>query len=107
MKQIDKASPKIAEAVCNGTVFPKVEIEVASVSPDGIPVEYYKYELEKVLISSYSFSGSTGDVPTEELSLSYEEIKWTYIPQDGTPPTSWLGVNDAFTPNNGKSSCPG
>ena len=35
MKEFDKSSPKLAEAVCTGKVFPKVESHVAGDGPDG------------------------------------------------------------------------
>ena len=33
-KELDKASPKIAEAVCKGKVFPKVEIHLTASTTD-------------------------------------------------------------------------
>jgi type VI secretion system secreted protein Hcp len=88
VKELDKASPKIAESVCTGRVFPKVEIEFtrSTTSPDGTdgPVTYLKYELTNVMVTSYSFHGNAaGDpLPTEEITLNFEEIKVTYTEQD-------------------------
>ena len=75
VKQLDKASPKIAEAVCKGTVFPKVEIHVADSIPRSTP--YYTYQLGYARITSYSICGS-GDVPVEEFSLNFEQIRVEY-----------------------------
>lgn len=84
VKELDKTSPKLAEAVCQGKVFPKVEIHVTASYTDAGRVTYYAYELRNVLIVSYHISGSgqSGDVPTEEISLSFEEIKATYTEFD-------------------------
>ncbi len=82
VKELDKASPKLAEAVCKGNVFPKVEIHLTG-SYAGL-VTYYAYELKNVLIVGYRIGGSgySEHVPTEELSLSFEEIKVTYTEFD-------------------------
>ncbi len=87
VKELDKASPKLAEAVCKGTVFPRVEIHLTYT--DAGNVTYYAYELKNVQIVSYRIGGSgySEHVPTEELSLSFEEIKVTYteIDEGGRP----------------------
>ena len=82
-KTLDKASPKLAEAVCTGKVFPKVDIHVARTLSDGTQVTYYTYELKNVIVTSYHVGGSTQDaVPTESLSLNFEEIKVIYTKFD-------------------------
>ncbi len=49
-------------------------------------VTYYQYELKNVLVTSYRVNirvdASGQDVPTEEFSLNYEEIKVTYTETD-------------------------
>jgi type VI secretion system Hcp family effector len=110
VRQIDKASPKLAEAICKGTVFPKVEIHLTGPS-EGSTCEgtFYAYELTNVLITSYKVTGSNPlayaliapapdtllpysgpfvvqavDAPMEEVSLNFEEIKVTYTECDST-----------------------
>lgn len=83
-KELDKSSPKLAEAICQGAVFPRVEIELtAAYGPKR--VTYYRYELKNVLVTSYSLSGDArgGVKPAEQLSLNFEEIKVTYTEYDG------------------------
>ena len=84
VKELDKASPKLAEAICKGKVFPKVEIHVTASYTDAGRVTYYSYELKNVQITSYAISGSgqSEDVPTEQMSLNFEEIKVTYTETD-------------------------
>jgi len=104
VKQLDKASPKLAEAICKGKVFPKVEIHLTGPS-EGSTCQgtFYVYELKNVMITSYKVSGSNPlayaliapapdvtmpsagpfivqavDAPMEEISLNFEEIKVTY-----------------------------
>jgi len=83
-KELDKASPKIAESVCKGKVFPKVEIHLTASYTDAGRVTYYAYELKNVLVTSYNIGGSgqSEDVPTENFSLNFEEIKVTYTEAD-------------------------
>jgi len=79
-KKLDKAGVKIAEAMCRGKVFAKVEIHLTASYTDAGRVTYYAYELKNVLVTSYSISGSgqPNDVPVEDLALNFEEIKVTY-----------------------------
>ncbi len=83
-KELDKASPKIAEAVCKGKVFPIVEIDLTASYTDAGRVTYYRYELQNVLVTSYNIGGSgqAEDVPSEDFSLNFEEIKVTYTEND-------------------------
>jgi len=80
VKELDKSSPKIAEAVCKGKVFPKVEIHLTASIADAGRVTYYVYDLKNVLVTSYNIGGSgqAEDVPTENFSLNFEEITVTY-----------------------------
>lgn len=84
VKELDKASPKLAESMCNGKVFPKVEIHVTASYTDAGRVTYYAYELKNVKVSNYNIGGSgqSEDVPTEQMSLNFEEIKVTYTEND-------------------------
>ena len=83
-KELDKSSPKIAEAVCKGKVFPKVDIHVTASYTDSGRQTYFAYELKNVQISNYTISGSgqSEEVPVEEVSFNFEEIKVTYTECD-------------------------
>ena len=81
VKTLDKASPKLAEAVAKGKVFPKAEIHLTTQFGDE-RVVYYAYELRNVLLTSYQVGGSADAVPSEQLSLNFEEIKVTYTEYD-------------------------
>lgn len=84
-KSIDKASPKLAEAVLTGQTFPSVEIHLTDVGADGARVTYFAYELKDVQVVSYAVGGSSGgSVPTEQISLNFGQIKVTYTERDST-----------------------
>lgn len=95
--EFEKSAPKLLEANLEGTVNPKVEIELTS-NYGGSRETYLKYELTNVLVTSYQISGSGGGddaVPTCVMSLNFEEIKVTYTEFDskgkkgGKVETSW------------------
>jgi type VI secretion system Hcp family effector len=110
VKQIDKTTPKLAEAICTGKVFPTVEIHLTGPS-EGSTCQgtFYAYELKNVMLTSHKVTGSNPlaytliapapdsilpysgpfivqavDAPMEELSLNFEEIKVTYTECDST-----------------------
>ena len=83
-KEVDKSSPKLLEAVATGAIFPTVQIHVTTSYAEVGRVTYFAYELKNVLVTSYSVSGSgsVDDVPTEQVTLNFEEIKVTYTEND-------------------------
>ena len=80
-KELDKSTPKISEKLLAGEVIPKLELELTSSSGT-----YLRYELNKVMITSYSISGSgqSGDLPTESITLNFEKIKVSYTEFDSS-----------------------
>lgn len=79
-KLLDKSSPKLAEAVCKGKVFPKVQIDFTTSMADEGRTTYLTYELKNVLVTSYNVNaaGQSEQKPMESFSLNFEEIKMTY-----------------------------
>ena len=96
-KELDKSSPKIAESVLQGKVFPKVEIHFTASYTDSGRVTYYTIELSNVMVTSYNFSGSSkaDQIPMDEFTLNFEEITVAYVELDskgkqkGTIVFSW------------------
>ncbi len=81
-KLMDKSSPKIAEAVCLGKIFSKVQIALKTSTTASGREPYYIYELESVMVTSYQVSGGSQDKPTESFSLNFEKIKVVYTEMD-------------------------
>lgn len=83
-KELDKASPKIAASLAMGKTFSTLELDLTGSSSGEGRTTYYAYELKNVQVTSYSVSGSgqSEDVPTEDFSLNFEEIKVTYTELD-------------------------
>ena len=81
-KPVDAATPLLSRAMCTGEPIPEVNIEICGRVNQPC---YLKYKLTNVLVTSYSLStgGSGGeDILTENITLNFEEVKWTF-----TPPT--------------------
>jgi type VI secretion system Hcp family effector len=76
----DKSTPKLTESILTGTVHDKVVLDFAtSTAGTGPEPTYFQIELEKVRLTSQSFSGGGGGDPTmETVTLNAEKIKWVY-----------------------------
>jgi type VI secretion system secreted protein Hcp len=80
-KYVDKASPKLFEALATGKHLKEVKLTLRGSSQ----VEYLTITLTDVLVSSYSTGGSSSeDRPTESVSLNFAKIKMSYVEQDAS-----------------------
>ncbi len=79
-KEMDASTPKLIQAVCDGSDFKEVQLDVTTSTGAGGRVPYYMWKLHNVRVSSYDVSGQgdDGGVFYETLSLNYEKIEWTY-----------------------------
>jgi type VI secretion system secreted protein Hcp len=86
-KYMDKSTPVLNQSCSEGECFKILTIQLYRATADGgKPVKYMEYILTDAIISSYSVSGSSMGVPTENLSFNYATIKWAYIPQKKEAP---------------------
>ena len=85
VKRIDKATPKLQEAVAMGRVITVVEIEFTK-RVDGTEVTYLRYELKNVMVTSYQSTVDACGLAYDNLTLNSEEVKITYteIGEDGS-----------------------
>lgn len=82
-KALDKASPKLALACCQGEHIPKVVMELCRIGDDG--QKFMEYEMEDVIITSVRPRGTADgqqEMPVEELSFNYKKIIFTYTEID-------------------------
>lgn len=80
-KWVDRSTPDLFLACCNGKHFPKASLIVRKAGEK--PLEYLKIHLEDLIISSVSTGGSGGeDRLTENISLNFGKIKVEYTEQD-------------------------
>jgi len=117
MKQLDKSSPKLYEACCNGQHIAEVILEVCESS--GANSVFMRYVLKDVIckhIDSSSprifkewgsaspqiFAGAPGGAivepesrPVESVSLNFGKIRWEYVTSEGqTVTTGWDTVEN-------------
>lgn len=79
---VDKASPKLMLACCNGTHIKDAVLTCRKVGGDA-GVDFLKITLTDVLVSSVQASGSnSGDTPSESVGLAFGEYKVEYQEQD-------------------------
>jgi type VI secretion system secreted protein Hcp len=83
-KESDKSTPKLVEAVAQGRVFPKFEIEFQSAFGDAGSLPYLRYELTDVTAMSYDIGGDPDGRPVEEVAFYYNKIKVTHTEYDET-----------------------
>lgn len=79
-KYIDKASHLLLQRCFDGQHLDKGELIVRKAG--GKPLEYYKIEMEHLMVTSISTGGSGGeDRLTENVTLNFSKVKIIYVPQ--------------------------
>jgi len=83
-KSLDKSSPKLFLAVATGQHFTKAIFTARSSGEN--PQEYLKVTLENIMVTSYNIGGSSGDRPTDNVSLNFAKftLEYTETKSDGT-----------------------
>ena len=106
-KFVDKASPKLYEAVSNGKAFSKAKIEVCRAG--GTQLKFLEITLEEVMISNVQVNSSgqqnsDGEIfPTETVHLNYGKIEWTYTQQKRKDGSGGGNVTGKYDLTAGKS----
>ncbi|MES2355117.1 MAG: type VI secretion system tube protein Hcp [Pseudomonadota bacterium] len=84
-KYVDKSSPNLMLACCNGKHYKEALLTVRKAGEK--PLEYVKITMKEVIVSSISTGGSGGeDRLVETVTFNFAEFKTEYTPQkaDGT-----------------------
>jgi type VI secretion system secreted protein Hcp len=84
-KYVDKTTPNLMRACCNGEHFSEAVLVVRKAGKD--PLDYMKVTMSPVLVTSVSTGGSGGeDRLTENVTLNFAKMTVGYTPQkeDGT-----------------------
>jgi type VI secretion system secreted protein Hcp len=83
-KPIDKATPKLFEALATGKHMKEAKLTVRKAGGD--QHEYLTITLTDVMVTSYSTGGSSSSdvVPMESISLNFAQIKMSYVEQDAS-----------------------
>jgi type VI secretion system secreted protein Hcp len=82
-KYLDKSTPDLMLAACNGKHFPTATLTVRKAGET--PLEYLIITMEDVLVTSVSTGGSGGeDRLTENVTLNFAKVKVNYVEQTAT-----------------------
>jgi type VI secretion system secreted protein Hcp len=87
----NKSTPLLMAACATGKHIKEGIISVRKSGGDGKPQPYLTYKLQDVLITSYSLGGSAGDHPSEELSLNFSKVSFSYLGGDGESSSASCG----------------
>jgi type VI secretion system secreted protein Hcp len=79
MKRADSSTPALMQACASGQHIKSAVLTVRKAG--GKQEEYYKVALSNILVSRITNTGTNGGVPTEEVNLNFEEIKFDYKEQ--------------------------
>ncbi len=80
-KYVDKASPILLMNQVEGVVYPSATLVVRRAGER--PFEFISLEFRNLNVSSLSTGGSGGeDRLTENVTLNFDEVKYTYTPQN-------------------------
>jgi type VI secretion system secreted protein Hcp len=81
VKELDKASPILAQKCCEGAHIPEVTLTLCRAGGDKLPFMVYK--MTSVVISNLSPGGKSDaeSIPMEQVSFNYGKIEWTYTQQ--------------------------
>jgi type VI secretion system secreted protein Hcp len=100
MKKTDAATPVLFQACCRGDHYATAVVTLNKAGGKA-PVDFVKYEFEKVYVADIQWSGSTGgdDSPTENVSFVFGKVSVTYTPQnpDGSKGSPAVGAWDLTT----------
>jgi len=86
-KYMDLATVLLIKNNWNGKTIAKATFTAYRSDGDDDAVKYLEIVMENVVISNVSLGGGTGDMATENITLAYSKVQYTYVQQknaDGT-----------------------
>jgi type VI secretion system secreted protein Hcp len=75
----NKSSPKLFLSCATGEHIKKAVLTVRKAGKE--QAEYIKIVFEDILVSSYQNGGDSTTAPTEQISLNFEKIQFSYAPR--------------------------
>jgi type VI secretion system secreted protein Hcp len=72
VKHVDKSSPTLFKAVATGKHFPKVTITFRKAG--GHPIDYLKFTMNTVIVSSVTNVNDKDPKPSEQVSLNFKKL---------------------------------
>ena len=80
VKTVDKSTPLLKLACASGKHITKGKLTVRKAGEN--PLEYLTIDLENILVSSYTLTGTAGgEIPGEQVTLNFAKMKSEYWTQ--------------------------
>ena len=86
-KYLDSSTDDLLKHCWSGKQISKATLTCYRADGNNKPIEYLKVAMEQVIIANVSLGGGGGDLPVENVALSYGKVQYVYNPQkkeDGT-----------------------
>jgi type VI secretion system secreted protein Hcp len=80
-KYLDAATDDLLKFCWSGKQIDTATFSAFRADGSDMPLKYLEVEMKNVLITNISIGGGTGDIPTETVTLSYDVVKYNYIPR--------------------------
>ena len=97
VKEVDKSSPKLYQALCTGENMTNVELKYFRVAPDGTEEHYFTTTLENAIVVEMKpympvafLAENEPYRHMEELSLTYRKIMWDWVPDGIGAEDDWM-----------------
>ena len=87
VKYLDASTDDLLKMCWSGKQIGKATFCAYRANGDNTPVKYLEVSMDKVVFSNLSFCCVVCDLPTENISLSYGQVQYSYVTQkkdDGT-----------------------
>lgn len=78
---LNAASPKLMLSCASGQHIKKAQLFCRKAGGESQGQVFLKYELQDLLVSSYQTGGSGQELPTDQFSLNFAKIEFSYSPQ--------------------------
>lgn len=92
-KKTDRSSPRLALRTASGMHVPSAQLTAYRPDRNGEPVAYLVFQMEDVIITSYSMEGSVSEDARETVSLNFARFEYTYTPPSGSDGSSGTPVS--------------
>lgn len=86
VKEVDKATPVLYQAACEGKTLPEFKVQWYRISPDGKEEPYFEHTLKNVKVASVEMllpntkdPAKEKQVHLERLEVLYEQVSWAYL----------------------------
>ena len=100
-RKVDKASPRLMDACAKGKHFAEVKLDVAK-TVQGQPVNYWELTLKEVVVSAYNSGSDASGGATEDLTLEWKSLVFTYrVFPGGAPPYATTTIVSPDTDGDG------